>query len=119
MEFDRSKPCHYCGMLASGVDHIPPISVRIALAESGIEGQWPIKDVPCCVECNSAIGASAPFSLGDRRKIVKAFLRRKYRQCLKTPHWEEAEIACLGYGLQLLVRKNLAMRDTIRMRLAY
>jgi hypothetical protein len=120
MDYDDEWPrCHYCGWAASGIDHIPPLSVRAAFVEAGAVHRWEIKDVPCCKECNSALGARAPFSLVDRRKLAKAHLRRKYKRYLRMPDWREEEIQCLGYNLQIMIRKNLQVRETALLRLGW
>ena len=78
--------CHYCGVIATSIDHVPPLSVRAMLAGSGAIENYAIKDVPACHECNSAIGANAPFHLVDRKRIAKNHIRRKYARYLRIPN---------------------------------
>lgn len=115
----NSTPCHYCGMIATGIDHVPPLAIRAAFVDNGLITRWQIKDVPCCKECNSVLGANAPFSLTERRHLVKQYLRRKYAHYLKAPDWTDNELSELGHTLGSMIKNNQLLKETIKLRIDY
>ena len=111
--------CYYCGMVADSTDHVPPLTVRNRLAAAGLMDRYPFRTVPCCRECNSALGPRAPFSLMERKRWVKAWIRRRYAKYLKIPPWEDNEIGHLGPVLQGYVLAGIERQRVVLERLRW
>lgn len=112
------SPCAYCGMPADSVDHIPPRHMRVQLSELELQAMI-VMEVPACRECNSALGAKPLLTVGARREWVKSWLSRHYAKYLRIPEWREEDLAALGQSLQGMVRRNIAIRDTVRDRIRW
>lgn len=54
--------CVYCGQVAGGVDHVPPLW-RASLHRVG-----PFWLYPCCGPCNSVLGTAKPLCLVERQR---------------------------------------------------
>jgi hypothetical protein len=89
---EPAPPCHYCGMPADTVDHVPPRSVRSIILQEGAT-RWPFVEVDACHECNSLLGAQPPWTVSGRKDEIKKKLQRKYRRYLKIPRWTDEELA--------------------------
>lgn len=111
-------PCIYCGMPCDSTDHIPPRHLRDQLVGLDLVALGE-KEVPACRECNSALGRRPLITVLERRGYVKNFLRRKYASYLRIPNWTEEELETFGHDLQGMIRRNLALRDEVRKRLAW
>lgn len=109
--------CHYCGAIADSLDHVPPVAAREMLNSLGI--RYSVKDVSCCRECNSAIGANGPFSLRSRRQIAKEHLIRKYRSYLEIPEWTDSELARMGDRMQQYINAGLNIKEYILARIRW
>lgn len=84
-------PCHYCGMPADTVDHVPPRSVRPIILQQAAT-RWPFLEVPACHECNCLLGNREPWTIVARKKVIKEKLKRRYRRYLKIPDWTPQEL---------------------------
>lgn len=90
-------PCAYCGEMSESMDHIPPLSSCLSLADDYIpHDPSHFVKVPSCTECNSHLGASLHLTITERRKSVREFLKRKYAKLLRMPLWDEDELAELS-----------------------
>lgn len=116
---DNCMPCYYCGVPADTVDHVPPRSVRVRLAELNLQNRYAHHEVPCCFECNSLLGARAPFGLTDRKRYLKTRLSRRYAKLLRIPKWDDAELAEVGHSLQSYVLHGVIASELARARLAW
>lgn len=85
------KPCYYCGMPATTIDHVPPRCVRPTLLEMN-EQRWPFHEVDACHECNSIINAEPPWTLAERKKRIKEKLKKKYGRYLRLPEWSDIQL---------------------------
>ena len=115
-------PCYYCGQVATGIDHVTPRSIKERLSED-IENPVHARTmtVPCCHECNSALGARIydDGTLNDRKHAAKAHIRKTYKKFLKIPTWTESEIRELGYELENYVRHGIIIKRLVEMRLRW
>ncbi len=111
-------PCVYCGMPASSIDHIPPRHMRRQFSAIDLSAVHE-REVPACLECNSALGARPLLTITERRDYVKAWLRRRYTKYLKIPNWTDAELLELGENLRRMIQRNIAVRDDVRNRIAW
>lgn len=117
------EPCAYCGMPADSKDHVIPRSYsrmmydvhnsRSKLLETFGE------TVPCCHECNSLLGATPALTVPERKKFVKAALKKRYRKVLKMPNWSEDEIDALKGLLQEHVKQRKMHKELIEGRLSW
>ena len=124
-DFDESNHCYYCGMPADTTDHaIPQVILRTIdrIADPDIYRRMVLRrrlTVPCCSQCNSLIGAKYQKSLEERKKYLKARLRRKYKKLLNMPKWTETEINEMGGRMQEYIRESQLLKDDIRKRLRW
>lgn len=112
-------PCYYCGLPADTVDHIPPKTIRERLRDIGMENRYPCHEVQACHECNSALGGRPIFTLPERKRFVKAWLRRRYARVLATPPWTDSELKEIGYTLRTMILSRALMAEIIRARIAW
>jgi len=111
-------PCVYCGIPATGWDHVPPLCIVANLSDLGINKRR-LQKLPSCSECNSFLGASNIDNVSDRRRHVLSRLEAKYRHHLKMPCWDEDELAELGSGLAEEVRRHARFSAYIKQRTAW
>jgi len=112
-------PCYYCGLPASTVDHVPPKVMRQRIEELGLKARYEYHEVKACHECNSALGARAILTLPERKRFMKAWLRRRYRRLLRIPAWSDSEIAQLGYTLRTSVLSHILASEVIKARIGW
>ena len=111
-------PCTYCGLESCGYDHIPPLSYFCNLTIEEISKEKCIM-VPCCRECNTALTNKVFRRIVDRRRIVKEFLRKKYRKYINMPHWDEDELADMDKSFADEIRRISKFASYIRKRIMY
>lgn len=114
-----AKPCRYCGLASSTIDHVPPQSVRPRLQELGLSGRYEFIEVWCCSECNSLLGARALWTISDRKKFIKQALRRRYKKYLLSPDWSDREVSLLDGWLQRFVINRSIEKERIQARLLW
>lgn len=110
-------PCYYCGLPATDVDHIPPLTIRNRLADLGLTGRYAYHEVQSCHECNIALGSRALFTLPERKRYIKVWLRKRYQRLLRMPTWSDTEIAQIGYTLRTSLLSRLLASEVTRARL--
>ena len=117
--------CYYCGEIANGIDHvIPQVVIKTYEATQDKEllkklyGDRVLK-VPACKECNCLLGATIQPTLRARKSILKEKLRKRYRELLLTPDWEEEEFREIGDGLKKYIKGSMAKRDRIKRRIRF
>ena len=104
-------PCIYCGMPSNAYDHVPPLSVVASVPESD-QVHWKYKKYPACRECNSILGASALFTLAERRKKLLDKYLWRLRRLLRIPVWDDEDMEEIGPTLAsaiLTAHKNAAI----------
>lgn len=67
---DASR-CWYCGGLASGVDHVPPLSAAVQLSADEAASVVHVL-VPCCLLCNAGLGRYPEVRLSYRVAYLMA-----------------------------------------------
>lgn len=97
--YDRitGSACTYCGDTAGTIDHVPPVSWGYAVGTDA-EGDWVA--IPCCKECNSALGERGGNTVGSRAEYMARWIRRRYRQELSMPDWSVDDLDELGKNLR-------------------
>jgi hypothetical protein len=70
----------------------------------------PMKIVPACGECNSALSYRPPWSIVARRRFMHHWIARRYARILTTPPWPPEELGTLGPLLQSDIRARLAKK---------
>ena len=119
------KPCYYCGVVATAEDHVVPravIKAYEALADPELLRSLKRHRtllVPSCLECNSLAGATIQKTLEDRKRFIKAKLKKRYRKVLNMPDWADKEIADLGQELQQHIRASRELKRAVCQRLAW
>jgi len=129
VEFTSPIPfvaCYYCGDPADTIDHVVPRSLLRRLRDLDdpevtalMVHRNRIMEVDCCRDCNSRLGSSYSRNLQERRNLLRARLRRRFKTLLSIPDWSDAELGRLGPSLQQTVIARLVLRDRIRKRLIY
>jgi hypothetical protein len=89
------RPCYYCGLPATCVDHVPPISKAAALLEAGVVTQEMMVCVSSCQECNSILGARPLLTPELRRRYIAESLHVKVGKHDRV-HWTDDEMVELG-----------------------
>lgn len=120
------EPCYYCGIPATSLDHVIPVSMLAALealgdddAMAAIMGRFRYRVLPACRECNSVLGNKYFDTVGKRREYVKESMRRRYKSVLEMPDWSDSDLATLSPTLQQYVLQALAERTYVRKRIAW
>lgn len=114
------KPCTYCGMPSSQLDHVVPRHLLKRMEEVGVAPcSWRVLKAPTCEECNSALGGMVHKTLFDRRNAARSFIRRKYASFLKMPEWAEEDLVELSPALQDEIRLGLLIKATTKLRLTW
>lgn len=115
--------CVYCGVASDSIDHVVPqhLLARAGELELDLSGimrmaQW---TVPSCRECNAILGGRLYATLAERRKAAHDGLRRKYATYLRTPDWDEDELAEMGESMRQFIRAGMGIRNWVRARLRW
>lgn len=113
--------CYYCGLPASGIDHVIPRSVLRAMADVEQEAGRARRKltVSCCAECNSLLGPTMQDTLAERKLFLKDRLRKKYHALLSIPNWNDSELSKMGRHLRNSILDGLGKRKTLKDRLAW
>lgn len=122
--FCELDKCYYCGNETTKNtqgDHVPPISWAYALGFDYLteKENAPFLIVPCCPECNNALGAKKYFTLNQRKGFIASHLRSRYRKLRESPMWDEYELAELDGRLEEQVRALQDQRLVIERRIAW
>lgn len=110
--------CAYCGVPATSTDHVPPRSARQRIVDLGLCNQFKFQEVPCCAECNSVLGARALWTVTQRKRFIKAYLKRKYRKYINMPSWDGEPDTVKGRLRSYVVASQIT-RDVVRSRLSW
>lgn len=95
--------CFYCGDPADTLDHVPPLSVIDSMPyEQRKRFEIPAVLVPCCSECNGALGDRRLTTVQDRLNFLESYYDAFFKK--QQAMWHEEEIKQLGYTLQVGVR---------------
>lgn len=113
-----SKPCFYCGVPATGIDHLPPRSVRPTLIAQGIK-RWPFEEIDSCQECNSISAARPPWDKEGRKRKIKKLLAKRYRKFLRIPEWSDAEISRMGDRMKDFIIAGRIIAELCKKRLKW
>ena len=109
--------CFYCSDPADTLDHVPPLSAMDILnKEKRKKERIPAVLVPCCSECNSALGSRQLWTVFDRLMYLESYYDAYFKK--QRMMWTEEEINELGPSLRESVRhrqdKLERYRDKIR-----
>jgi hypothetical protein len=109
--------CFYCGAPANTLDHVPPLHHMDNISyETRKKQKIPCVLLPCCIECNSKLGAKHLLTVDERL----AHLELQYDKIFKKQKsmWTQEEIDELGFSLKgaVIERQNKLERyiDKIR-----
>lgn len=116
---ELDDPCVYCGLPATGWDHVPPLHYVERLSDGELDDETLLKH-PACTECNTFLGGALLHSLASRREYVKERIRRKYRSHAEMPGWDDDEIAELSTAdAQRYIRAHERFAKMIKERLGW
>lgn len=114
------KLCYYCGLTATGIDHVVPRNMLKRIGELDLEpSPLRVLKVPCCKECNNLLGGSYDESLLTRKRRLRQSLKRKYAKILKHPKWGHLDRSGIGYTLDSHLAYSEQQRVMILNRLAW
>lgn len=111
--------CVYCGLEGDNIDHIPPQVARANIIELGLSDTYPFTEVRCCLECNSALGKRALWTVRERKRFIKKWLSKRYKRVLKIPEWKPEDLLGLGENMRREVVHGLALKRQTEQRLKY
>lgn len=112
--------CAYCGMPATGKDHVVPKSYVGKLAD--LEFRVPAalwRTVPACHECNVLAGSRVFRNLEEKRGFLQRRLRERYHDVLVSEPLSEEEIEELGPTLRTAAVWRNRLRGEVLARLAW
>lgn len=110
------EPCIYCGLPATGIDHIPPRAMRHKLQDLGeYVGTW--IEVPSCSWCNSTLNDLALLTITDRKLYIKQRIRAKYKRILSSVDWTDEQLEELGYSLKSKIKATMSKKKILKLRL--
>ena len=80
IKFNNRIVCFYCGVDATGYDHVPPISHFESYMQKCIElNRKPqVLKLSCCAECNILLNNTMTTSLIERLSLARFRIKRKY-----------------------------------------
>lgn len=82
IKYQNTIVCYYCGMPATGYDHVPPLSkcddYVIRCKQQDVKPQ--LLKLSCCGECNILLGPTHTRNLEERLKLLRQRIRRKYSE---------------------------------------
>lgn len=105
-EFD----CSYCGLYATDVDHIPPVS---RMDEMIAKDRFCL---PACKECNRLLSNFPIYPPEDRRAFIKDRLRRRSKPVRQ---WTDEQLGEFGPTLRNKIRKAMRESEVLQIRLEY
>lgn len=116
--------CYYCGDYISSKsrgDHVPPVSWAFALGYTHLveKENAPFLIVPCCLDCNCALGNKKYFTLNQRKGYIASWLRERYSKLRKSPIWKHEELEELEGNLAESVKANQDFRLFIERRISW
>jgi hypothetical protein len=111
-------PCVYCGQPSDTYDHVPPLHYVERMRQTDVD-KSNLRKYPACRECNSIIGGQIINTLEERRKHVRAHLKKKYASYLRMPYWDEEELAELSKELADHIRRSDRFSKFIKARVAF
>jgi hypothetical protein len=118
-EDDIRGTCFYCGLPASTIDHVIPISYIEQILDIDGAIPRPLYKVSACTECNCLSSSNVFNSIDDKKAFVKRRLKRRYAKYLNMPHWDQSEINKLGYNLKSNVLNANKIKEQTQKRLQY
>ena len=100
--------CVYCGDFASTKDHVPAQFYRHILSKS----EYVFVLLPCCVSCNSWLGAKPLHTFRERQSAIVIDLEKRVK---KIPP-QDLEVIIKGTSGQLrnLLKKRLNKETSLR-----
>ena len=103
-KFRWSKHCVYCGVRASGVDHVIPVSqfVKRSMDPRDPEVRKQLLRVPCCISCNSMLSDKLFSSFKERRKFARKYsnnVKNKFEIPPKRPQPKNCNMKTLQAAL--------------------
>ena len=118
----QGSQCHYCGMIATGYDHVIPLVIAQQIGHLDVIEELTerrILLVPCCKECNSLLSDSFQEGLAERKVELKRRLRRRYKKILKMPRWdlEMMDEGEMGRMILDFIQHGMKLKEIIRTRL--
>lgn len=111
--------CYYCGEPADSIDHVPSLEeVYIRGTDFFREKQIPLVALRCCRQCNNTVG-TVGWTVDERAKILYEKYKKKYRQVLESPTWEEKELTELGDNLRTYIENSKSIAQWIERRFQF
>lgn len=121
-KFRWLKTCVYCGMNATDLEHVLPLSVCASLDFDKIrirDIMFGLYVVPSCYECNSLASNKIFLNIKDKRKYIQNRLRTKHRKKLRHVVWDDEEIKELGRAMQDQIRQSMYNKFILTKRIIY
>ena len=120
-KFRWCRICIYCGMYATCLDHVFPLSRAAGLDLFRPSVRRELKQglnlVPACRECNSLAGAKLFTSIRQKRDYIQKRLRRRKASVLNISDWEDDEMARMSHSMKSFIRLGLREREQTLFRL--
>jgi len=75
--------------------------------------------VPCCSECNTALGDRGGETVVGRARYMERWIREKYKAELSMPDWPQCEIEEMGRCLRSSIENAAIVRGWVLRRLDF
>ena len=108
--------CVYCGLPATSMDHVPPITNCSSFSKKALDYNNFFK-VPSCTQCNSTLNDRVLYSILERLDFVKKYLRKKYKNLLHLPAWEEEDYEDMNPTFAKIIKHKDTQVDILYRRL--
>jgi hypothetical protein len=108
--------CFYCGAMATGVDHVPPIChASLFIGAEGVDFDL----VSACLDCNRTAGIVLHINKDDRKVYIYKKLLKKNAKLLTMPNWKEEELAEMNGYLKKQILSAIRKKSYLLERLAW
>ena len=101
--------CFYCGVSATGMDHVIPYCVNGHKTDA----------VPCCKECNTLLGSYVIGDCWQKKECLSGILQKRYRKELCFRDRSEHELNELGYNFRCSVESSMVLKSILEARVAF
>jgi|TARA_R100001463_G_scaffold5148_1_gene18003 NMD protein affecting ribosome stability and mRNA decay len=108
--------CHYCGVSADTVDHVPPLS---CYEDAKIYSNIDFVKIPCCRECNSLAGNKFHLNIFERNEFLFNRYKKRYKKLLNMPTWDKKDLKELGSSLRKKIKNDLNRKNIIEERINF
>ncbi len=105
----KRKPCFYCGIDATGYDHVTPFVVNGNSTDM----------VPACKECNNLLYSTVFKDVWDKKRFIRDRLLVKFKSLLTYRDFEPEELETLDRSLRIEIELMMQAKQIVKLRIEY